>query len=354
MKMHTLLILFCVLLSNPLAAQPTTLDYVLAGGFGGNEKIGKFVYDDGKLPLHFTALKLMRDAQKEICFLTNNNVTVRVINFATDNPIVEFPCPAVDPYYQLYWDASIEAVNGAYSPANDAMYAGEMTNAMYQHWYHTTALQQMPITLRVHDWGGATASWNGETVDFGDGDDHQFYPFVSLGIAAHEISHGFTQQHSHLQYYGQSGGLNESFSDMASKAVEFYATGTNQDWELGAEIMRSDRAYRYMDNPRRDCIALSGNQICSIDNLKDYSTKLDVHYSSGIFNKAFYLLATATGWNTRKAFDVMEQANLAYWTETTNFTEAACGVLEATKDYGYDLATVSHAFAQVGIATDRC
>jgi pseudolysin len=175
-----------------------------------------------------------------------------------------------------------------------------------------------------------------------------------LTIIAHEISHGFTQQHSHLQYLEQSGALNESFSDMASKAAEYYATGYNHDWQLAPEIMRENRAYRYMDNPRRDCINTGDKKHCSIDHVKDYSSDLNVHYTSGIFNKAFYLLATSPNWNTHMAFDVMVQANRGYWTQTTTFKEAACGVIEATKDYRYDTNTVDSVFAKVGIDTVSC
>ena len=54
---------------------------------------------------------------------------------------------------------------------------------------------------------------------------------------------------------------------------------------------------------------------------------MDVHFSSGIFNKTFYLLGTAEGWNTKKAFDVMVKANMAYWTPNIDFHHAAnCGV----------------------------
>ncbi len=48
------------------------------------------------------------------------------------------------------------------------------------------------------------AFWNGEVITFGDGNT-TFYPFVSLDVMAHELGHGFTEQHSGLVYAGQSG-----------------------------------------------------------------------------------------------------------------------------------------------------
>ena len=48
--------------------------------------------------------------------------------------------------------------------------------------------------------------------------------------------------------------------------------------------------------------------------IRDSYSGLDVHYSSGVYNKAFYLLATKPGWNTQKAFQAFARANDLYWT----------------------------------------
>ena len=80
---------------------------------------------------------------------------------------------------------------------------------------------------------------------------------------------------------------------------------------------------------------------------------MDVHYSSGVFNKAFYTLATKSGWNTRKAFDVFVLANQLYWTPTSTFNQAACGVQQAAsaKGSGYPVADVTAAFSAVAAAS---
>ena len=96
-----------------------------------------------------------------------------------------------------------------------------------------------------------------------------------------------------------------------------------------------------MDDPTKD-----GE---SIGHMKDYSEYLDVHYSSGIYNKVFYLLGTAPDWDTKKAFDVMVLANQAYWRKNTDFHTAANCVLRASNELGYDEATVIKAFKEVGI-----
>ena len=101
-----------------------------------------------------------------------------------------------------------------------------------------------------------------------------------------------------------------------------------------------------MDDPTKD-----GK---SIDNIKNYNDDLEPHITSGIFNKVFYLMSTAPSWDTQKAFNVMVDANMSYWTSTTTFLEAACGVLQKTKDRGYDIDTVKKAFVEVGIDTHSC
>ena len=48
------------------------------------------------------------------------------------------------------------------------------------------------------------AFWDGKVITFGDGAS-VFYPLVTMDIMAHELGHGFTEQHSGLIYAGQSG-----------------------------------------------------------------------------------------------------------------------------------------------------
>ena len=179
---------------------------------------------------------------------------------------------------------------------------------------------------------------------FGDGV-KLFYPLTSLGVGAHELSHGFTSQHSNLTYEKQSGGLNESYSDMAAQAAEFYALGKNS-WQIGPEIVKGKGALRYMDDPTKD-----GKSIAHVD---DYTDDLNVHYSSGVFNKVYYTLGTSKNWDPRKAFDVMVKANTDYWNANSTFADAACGVMHATEDYGYSTDAVINAFNVVGIDVSSC
>jgi pseudolysin len=322
---------------------------VLGGGYGGNEKEGQFSYDG--LGSNYPKLNMNRNAFRKTCYL--QNALVEVQDYSNRNSLIQFKCTATSPEHDyIYWNADSDAVNGAYSPANDALYIGKVVQEMYQKWYGIPPLVNsdgttMKLIMRVHK-RMENAYWDGKTMTFGDGGT-TFYPLVSLGVGAHEISHGFTEQHSNLTYDGQSGGLNESFSDMASQAGEFYSVGKSS-WQIGAEINKGDGSLRYMDEPTKDCNGGTPGNGCSISNAKDYNDNQDVHYTSGVFNKAFYLIASEKGWNnTHKAFNVMVKANQDYWTADTSFYDAACGVLKATADYKYDTAAVKNAFLMVGV-----
>jgi pseudolysin len=335
------------------------------GGFGGNERTGKLVYDGVSL----AKLDIQRDAGSETCYLQNSLITV---TDARSGKIASFKCPGVDVNHNnLYWNIGADRSNGGYSPNNDAMFAAKIISNMYQDWYHVPVLvkngKPMLMAMVTHDANeGENAEWNDETetMYFGDGGD-TFYPLTSLGVTSHEISHGFTSQHSNLIYKGESGGMNESFSDMADQAAKVYATGKN-DWMIGSELAKPDDfALRYLDDPSKDCKYLAETGQCSVNTVQDYNAfnakaklegkkPMNVHFSSGIYNRVFYLLATSDGWSVRKAFDVMVQANSHYWTANSTFAQGACGVLKAAKDYKYDTATVTGVFNKVGISTSNC
>lgn len=325
------------------------------GGFGGNEKMGKVSYDGLKLDGHNSKLKIIRNNEDKTCTLKNSEVTVK--NSKTGD-VMSYTCKDTDvDHNEVFWNGEEDAVNGGYGPMNDALFGGAVIKNMYFNWYGVPVLtkngEPMMLTMVVHA-RMDNAYWDGSKMTFGDGI-NMFYPLTSLGIAAHEISHGFTQQHSNLAYYSQSGGMNEAYSDMAAQAAEYYAYNGKNSWQIGPEIFKNgDRALRYMDQPSKDCNGKKPGSWCSIDDAGQYYSGLDVHYSSGVFNRAFYLMGSAAGWDAKKAFDVMVLANENYWTKTSTFEQGACGVLQATIDKGYELDVVKKAFETVKVDTSAC
>jgi pseudolysin len=322
-------------------------------GFGGNHKIGVYQYNGLGLPY----LEITRDESDELCYMENTHVRVIDMGHKYSSRIraMKFNCPTnhTGIYLTGYKGDGYDKDNGAASPTNDALYAGYVIKHMYYDWYGVEVLTKsdgspMLLIMRVHYGDGyENAYWDGRQMTFGDGDS-MMYPLVSLGVGGHEVSHGFTEQHSDLQYYGQSGGMNESFSDMAAQAAEYYSSGRNS-WSIGSEIMKEGSGYdalRYMDQPSRD-----GE---SIDSADEYYSGLDVHYSSGVYNRFFYILSSKLNWNTRLAFDVMVKANMDYWTPYSTFDEGSCGVISAAADFGYSLNDIKSSLKEVAINYDSC
>lgn len=324
----------------------TAQEYVQGGGLGGNELHGKIYYDGANG--HLASYAVTRE--NGICLLQNNET---LVTDARTDKIMQYACAKPDPKHNnIYWAGAFDTVNGAYSPANDAMFDAQVIVHMYKQWYDVPPLKNtdgsdMVLHMNVHITGMDNAYWDSEKMNFGDGE--MLYPLTSLEIGAHEVSHGFTEQHSNLNYEGESGGMNEAFSDMAGETAEYFATG-NARWAIGADIFKiNDEAMRFMDQPSKDCYGKAPGTSCSIDNVDEYYDGLDVHYSSGIYNRAFYLLSTAPGWTPKKAFEVMLHANASYWLSGTNFSEGAACTVKAAEDLGYDKDAVLNAFAAVGI-----
>lgn len=321
-------------------------------GFGGNQKTGLMHYGSD-LPF----LNISHDDSLDVCYMENKEVKVVDMqnHYVADNLPMIFNChysAEQKAYWTGYDEDGYDKINGAYSTSNDALYIAGIIKDMYKKNYKIEPLvykgQPQQLIMRVHYGRNyANAFWDGEQMSFGDGD-YSFYPLVSLSIGAHEISHGFTEQHSNLVYFGQSGAINEAFSDMAAQAAEYYLDNKNS-WKIGHDIIKSTSpmaAIRFMDNPSLDKH--------SIEFAHHYRDGMDVHYSSGVYNKLFYLIATTPNWNTHKAFKLMLKANMDYWTPTTTFTEAACGIIYAAKDLRYSINDVKNALEEVIIDYDNC
>jgi vibriolysin len=301
-------------------------------GPGGNLKIGQYTYNDvgGTYPGFGVTVA------GSTCTMNTTNVKTVDLNHGTSGTTAfSYTC----------YNNTHENINGGYCPMNDAQYFGQVIYDMYQNWYGLAVLP-FQLTMRCHYSNNyENAFWDGSAMTFGDGYT-TFHPLCCLDVSAHEVSHGFTENHSNLTYSGQSGGMNESYSDMAGEAAKYYMKGTN-DFMCGYDIFKAaGQALRYLCNPPQD-----GS---SIDHVSEYYTGLDVHYSSGIYNKVFCLVAQSSGWNTRMAFNIFTKANTDYWTASETFVSGAEDVRQAALDYGYNCSDVAAAFANVGITITAC
>lgn len=182
---------------------------------------------------------------------------------------------AVDAHYgmQVSWDY-LQTIHGRWgidgqgSPVSSVVHIGNLYDNAF--W-----------------WGGC------DCMAFGNGsfpvNPNGFTSMAALDVVGHEFGHGLTGKTARLVYAGESGGLNESSSDILGQLIEFWHEGgmgsaiggQGGDWRIGQDLRATP--LRYMHKPSLDGM--------SADAWYPGIGNIDVHYSSGPMNRAFYFLA---------------------------------------------------------------
>jgi Zn-dependent metalloprotease len=175
------------------------------------------------------------------------------------------------------------------------------------------------------------AFWDGVRLTMGNGDGVIFVDFAaSPDVMGHELGHGVVQFTANLDYFSQSGALNESFADVLGSLTEQRLRGEDFDsanWLIGDEIMAPGlygEALRSMAHPG----TAYNNSILGQDpqpaHMDDYyagpNDNQGVHINSGIPNRAFYLTASELG--TDAAGQIWYAGLQNLW-PTAVFTDAA-------------------------------
>ena len=196
---------------------------------------------------------------------------------------------------------------------------------------------------------------------------------TELDVIGHEMTHGVTAASAGLIYDGESGGLNESTSDIMGKMVETYRsrtpgtdaliplTGTN--WILGHDLIPG--GLRSMIQPSSDGL--------SADNWYAGIKYLDVHYSSGPLNRWYYYLSQGapstlvdvahskylpegmTGIGNDHAARIWYKALTEYLPPDSDYAAARVAAVNAATDlYGAgsaEVQAVKNAFAAINVGT---
>jgi Zn-dependent metalloprotease len=198
------------------------------------------------------------------------------------------------------------------------------------------------------------------------------YGEADLDTAGHEMSHGVCATTANLTYSGESGGLNESNSDIFGTCVEFYTLGANGAGSVvpdnpGSGAVTANytmfenswghpgQALRYMYRPDLD-----GS---SLNYWYSGMGSADVHFTSGPNNRMFYFLAKGatttgdtstsvnvagngvtnanflpsgmTGIGNDKAARIWYRALTVYLTSSSDYAAARAACISAAKDlYG--------------------
>lgn len=202
-------------------------------------------------------------------------------------------------------------------------------------------------------------------------------PIVSIDIMAHEFTHCVTEKNGNggLVYTGESGALNESFSDIIGIAVKNFAQGKN-DWLIGNDVVVNASNIRSMRQPNNSYdgrMGLFGYPQPNTYNGRYWANPTEtnndnggVHINSGVQNYWFYLLSEGgvgtndhnhsfniVGIGIDKAVQIAYRNLIYYLTPEASYEDARNGSIMATIDlYGknsQEYKSVIEAWDAVGV-----
>ncbi|MGY6276160.1 Ig-like domain-containing protein [Methylomonas sp. MgM2] len=260
--------------------------------------------------------------------------------------------------------------------AVDAAYGLQVTWDMYKNVFGRNGIdgQGTQTYARVHyDNAYDNAFYSDYCMCITYGDGTKLQTLTAMDVAAHEFSHGVCSTSAGLIYNKESGGLNEANSDIMGTMAEFYARGANGkgniipdtggNWTHGEQM--TTPAYplmmRFLYKPSKD-----GK---SADAWSPSLQNLDVHYSSGPMNRAFYFLsqgATTSGDTSSsylpqgmkgigndKAAKIWYRALTTYMIASTDYLGARVANIQAVRDLfpvsGPEEIAVWNAFAAINV-----
>ncbi len=210
-------------------------------------------------------------------------------------------------------------------------------------------------------------------MSYGDGSYPAAGGFKSMGVldvTGHEMSHGVTSHTAGLIYEGESGGLNESNSDIFGTMTEFWVANgrgstigdTGGNWLMAEDL--SEFPLRVMFRPSLDGL--------SVDSWFPGLGNIDVHFSSGPMNRAFYFLSQGAqplvvgtdysstylpegmrGIGNDKAAAIWYRALSVYLFPSSNYLSARTSSLQAAADLfgaqSNEYRAVQNAFAAINV-----
>jgi Zn-dependent metalloprotease len=236
-----------------------------------------------------------------------------------------------------------------------------------------------PFTGQVPGWPNQAFALQSpyNIMCYGMGDGNQWGPVVGLDVEGHEYTHLVTANNGNggLQMQGESGALNESFSDIFGTCIEFYSN-VSPDWTIGEGVVLQSPFYlRSMSNPNAagqpdTYDSPLQNGYWAEPNCGPPTPQNDqcgVHRNSGVQNFWFYLLCqggsgtndignayTVSGIGITQARQIAYRTLMTFTTPNATFWDSYITSLQAAADlYGgvgsAQWNAVSNAWYAVGI-----
>lgn len=184
----------------------------------------------------------------------------------------------------------------------------------------------------------------------------------ALDFTAHEFTHGVTSFSANMEYLGQSGALNEAFSDIFACMID------RDDWTMGEDIVTVSPGYgRNLVNPH-DSLESQQTQQAGIGpepahmseyrNLPAYQDNGGVHVNATIPGHAAYQIAEGLGAQSigrAKTEQIFYKALTAHLTRQSNFSDCRRATIQSAEElYGAnspEVAAVAAGWDAVGVVS---
>lgn len=206
---------------------------------------------------------------------------------------------------------------------------------------------------------------------YGDGDGVIFDYVVGIDVAGHEFTHAITSYEADLQYTGQSGALNESFSDIFGTGIEWYTLGSGSTWGVGENMTLIAPYYlRSMNDPNSGLEPQPdtyGGSYWAPTGPGDPDNG-GVHVNSGVQNFWFYLLVSGgngindfgdpysvTGIGMSDALNIAYRNLTVYLGPNSDYNDARLGSIQSAIDFwgsgSTQVQSVKNAWCAVGVGS---
>ena len=244
--------------------------------------------------------------------------------------------------------------------ALDAHFGAEATYDFYDQnfdWQSVDGNGTQKLKSLVHTGPGINAFWDGTYMSYLDGDNSNGnHPLTSLDVCGHELTHGVTEHSSGLQYSGESGGLNESFSDIAGCTERFlaYADAT---WVLGDQFfypirdMEHPNLYECPDTYHGDFWNNLGSDVHITSGVQNFWYVLIVDGGSGVNDNGDAYYVESLG--LHDSYNIAISNDIFYLTSNSDYDEARAMSIQAAIDLYGDCSNqviqVTNAWYAVGV-----
>ncbi len=189
-----------------------------------------------------------------------------------------------------YWDGTNNWTDNNDKPGTTSLWCLERAHDYYRFTFGRNSYDgnYSQVNIYAHDNNFSNSAWdlNGKFIRLGVIDNKDL---TTLDIIGHELTHGVTQSTANLQYIGEEGALDESFSDIFGTMIEFYGktnynTGLSTNYLIGEDAVSGCYLERNMSDPK---------SLCQPNTYKgqNWDWQGNEHTNDGVQNFWFYLLA---------------------------------------------------------------